>query len=105
MFSSRTRWFLETNRLAQAIAEHRRHGGEILDLTVSNPPACGFVYPSGEILGALADPRALEYAPESKGRIEARRAIADYYRARPGFLDGGFADGGSAAARAGEIDP
>ncbi len=67
--------------------EQRRRGGSIIDLTVSNPTACGLVYPEQEILRALSDPRALEYAPESKGRLDARRVIAEYYRGRHGFGD------------------
>ena len=46
-----------------------------------------FVYPTKEILAALADPRALRYAPESKGLLEAREAIVEYYRGRKGFGD------------------
>src|SRR5580704_9377298 len=87
MFASRTHWQLEPNRLARAIADHRRRGQPLLDLTASNPTTCGFLYPQQEILAALADRRALEYAPESKGLLEARQAIADYYRGHPGFGD------------------
>ncbi len=54
----------------------------LLDLTASNPTACGFVYPERGILAALADPLALEYKPESKGLVETRAAVAEYY-ARP----------------------
>jgi alanine-synthesizing transaminase len=85
MFASRTNWQLEPNRLAQALADHRRRGVAILDLTVSNPTSCGLIYPERKILEALADRRALEYAPESKGRLEARQAIADYYLGQRGF--------------------
>jgi alanine-synthesizing transaminase len=87
MFSSRTNWPLEPNRLAQALFEQRRRGVSIIDLTISNPTACGLVYPEQEILRALSDPRALEYAPESKGRLDARGAVAEYYRGRRGFGD------------------
>ena len=66
----------------------------MLDLTVSNPTACGFVYPEREILAALADPRALEYKPESKGLAETRAAVAGYYAGRRNFL-----------GAAGEVDP
>ena len=79
MFSSRTNWHLENNRLTQALEEHRRSGREVLDLTASNPTTCGFTYPQSEILAALADPRSLVYRPESKGLPEARQAIAAYY--------------------------
>ena len=39
MLSSRTRWDLAINRLSAALAERRRTGAEILDLTLSNPTA------------------------------------------------------------------
>jgi alanine-synthesizing transaminase len=94
MFALRTNWRLDTNRFTRALEEHRRSGKEILDLTASNPTACGLDYPSGEILAALADPRALSYRPESKGLLEARQAVADYYEGRVGF-----------SPHAGRVDP
>jgi alanine-synthesizing transaminase len=86
MFTSRTNWRLETNRLTRALEEHRRSGKELLDLTASNPTECGFAYPEREILTALADPRGLVYRPESKGLREAREAVAEYYAGRAGFF-------------------
>jgi aspartate/methionine/tyrosine aminotransferase len=60
---------------------HRRRasGKPILDLTVSNPTACGFQYDEAAILGALAAPAALRYDPEPKGLLKARAAVAHYY--------------------------
>jgi alanine-synthesizing transaminase len=89
MFASRTNWRLDPNRFTQALEEHRRTGKELLDLTVSNPTACGLTYPEEEIVAALADRRALEYCPESKGLLEAREAIVDYYSGRLGFAGPG----------------
>ncbi len=85
MFSARTNWNLQTNRCARALENHRCAGKALLDLTASNPTTCGFEYPASQILSALADPRALEYAPESKGLRSARESVADYYQGRPGF--------------------
>src|SRR5580704_14196396 len=85
MFASRTNWRLETNRLTRALEEHQRSGKELFDLTASNPTTCGFDYPEREILAALTDPRALVYRPESKGLLEARQAVAEYYAGRAGF--------------------
>jgi alanine-synthesizing transaminase len=85
MFASRTNWRLETNRLTRALKEHLRSGKELLDLTASNPTTCGLAYPEREILAALTDPRALVYRPESKGLLEAREAVAEYYVGRAGF--------------------
>ena len=87
MFAKRTNWSLEPNSLARALEAHRRGGKPLIDLTASNPSACGFAYPEREILKALRNPRALEYHPESKGLPAARAAVAEYYRDRPGFGD------------------
>ena len=87
MFSSRTNWPLEPNRFARALEAHRRSGKRLIDLTASNPTVCGFVYPEREILAALANPRALEYQPESKGLSEARAAVAEYYAGRRSFSE------------------
>jgi aspartate/methionine/tyrosine aminotransferase len=84
MFASRTNWRLDTNRFSLALEEHRRSGKQLLDLTASNPTTCGLAYPEQEIMAALADPRALEYQPESKGLPSAREAVADYYAGRRG---------------------
>lgn len=94
MFSSRTNWRLETNRLTRALDEHRRDGKPLFDLTASNPTDIGLAYPEAEILDALKNPRALVYRPESRGLREAREATAEYYAGRAGF-------GGSTA----RIDP
>ena len=88
MFSSRTKWRLDQNRFTRALETHRRAGKELLDLTISNPTESGVFYPQQEILSALADSRALVYSPESKGLLEARKAVAGYYSGRVGFGGG-----------------
>ena len=85
MFAARTNWRLEPNRFTRAVEEHRRSGKALLDLTASNPTTCGFAYPDAEILAALAEPRALQYNPESKGLRETRQAVARYYEGKPAF--------------------
>lgn len=82
MFASRTDWPLAPNRLTQAVETRRRKGGEILDLTESNPTRCGFRYDSAEILAALSDARSLVYEPQPKGLLRARDAVAAYYAER-----------------------
>ena len=67
-------------------------------MTASNPTACGLAYPEQEIVAALADRRALEYQPESKGLREAREAIAGYYSGRTGFA-------GPGAREVAKVDP
>ena len=79
MFADRTNWNLTLNRLSEALARHRAAGKPILDLTVSNPTECGFVYDKVAILEALRNPQALKYEPSSRGLMVARQAVCDYY--------------------------
>jgi len=81
MFSSRFHWDFRPNRLTELLAEKRRQGAEVLDLTESNPTRAGFEYPR-EVLRALDDPRVLSYQPEPAGAMEAREAVAACYAAR-----------------------
>jgi aspartate/methionine/tyrosine aminotransferase len=82
MFSSRFKWNLESNQLALLTDEKRRVGARILDLTESNPTRVGFDYPAEEILGALAQARAMIYEPTPRGLLIAREAVAGYYAER-----------------------
>ena len=50
-----------------------------LDLTVSNPTACGFNFDTSSILDPLLNTKALEYDPDPKGMKAAREAVARYY--------------------------
>src|SRR5438309_2712958 len=86
MFASRTDWHLEPNRFATALEEHRRRGKPLFDLTNSNPTTCGFRYPEEKLFATLSDRRAFRYEPESLGLQQARKAVAHYYRGRPGFF-------------------
>jgi aspartate/methionine/tyrosine aminotransferase len=79
MFSSRFHWDFQQNRLTQLLAEKRRAGAPILDLTESNPTHAGLAYPP-ETMRAFDNPRALDYQPTPAGSLEAREAVADYYR-------------------------
>ena len=80
MFADRTNWNLEENRLTRVLATRRAAGAEIVDLTISNPTACGFVYDEAAVLGALSNPQAMRYSPDPRGVASARAAIAAYYR-------------------------
>ena len=82
MFSDRTNWNLDTNRLSRALAEHRATGKPLFDLTASNPTECGFEYDQLAILRALAAPEALRYEPNPKGLLAARQDVAAYYAGR-----------------------
>ncbi len=82
MFADRTNWNLKPNRLAEALARHRAGGRALLDLTTSNPTECGFEYEAPAIVRALCSPASLQYHPDPRGLMSARRAVRDYYAAR-----------------------
>ena len=84
MFSERTNWKLAQNRLTRALEQVRAKGARVLDLTVSNPTRAGVRYESSEILAALSSARALDYDPQSKGLLQAREAVAAYYKEEHG---------------------
>ena len=67
--------------------ELERAGAEIIDLTVSNPTRVGLRYDAESILGALTNLAALDYDPQPKGLLQARQAIAEYYRQRHDAFD------------------
>jgi aspartate/methionine/tyrosine aminotransferase len=81
-FARRTSWNLAQNRYTEALEAYRRAGGELLDLTASNPTTIGLLYREEELLRALASPEALRYDPQPKGLAVAREAIAAYYAQR-----------------------
>jgi alanine-synthesizing transaminase len=87
MFSKRTAWRLQPNRLAQTLDQRKKSGLPIFDLTESNPTRCGLSPDSQSILEALNDPRSLAYEPDPRGVLEARRAVSDYYMERGAAID------------------
>jgi hypothetical protein len=89
MFSSRTSWQLTPNRLSSEIEELQSKGLPLLDLTESNPTRCGFAFDKQAILEALANPQALSYAPDPRGLLLARQAVASYYAERGIAVDPG----------------
>jgi len=80
MFSHRTNWKLAPNALTHAIAEYRASGQEILDLSVSNPTQAGIRPDAEAVLAALVNPEAMNYDPQPRGLLSARRAVCHYYR-------------------------
>src|SRR6185503_3462901 len=82
VFSSRLQWDSQPNPLSILLAEKRRSGAAILDLTESNPTHAGLNYPGRELLEALADSRSLVYEPDPRGLLAAREAVSDYYAER-----------------------
>lgn len=87
MFSQRTAFDLNPNRFGGLLAEKRRLGAELIDLSESNPTRCGFAHPGAEAVAALADPRGLSYAPTPRGLASAREAVAAYYADRDVAVD------------------
>ncbi|HEX7962620.1 MAG TPA: pyridoxal phosphate-dependent aminotransferase [Terriglobales bacterium] len=79
MFAERTAWELKKNRYTEELERARAAGARLLDLTVSNPTACGFHFRSDHILRALKNPDALIYYPEPRGLLGARQAVGAYY--------------------------
>ena len=87
MFADRTKWNLAPNRLSEALERRRSTGKPFVDLTLSNPTECGFVYNQRAILDALQNPAALKYKPEPRGLLSARQAVEGYYAERGVSLD------------------
>jgi aspartate/methionine/tyrosine aminotransferase len=77
-FSQRTDWNTEESELSRAHRLRAQAGLPVADLTASNPTRCGFDYDPG-LLGALADPQALDYDPQPRGSLRAREAVCGYY--------------------------
>src|SRR5437899_12911593 len=78
MFSSRLPPSLVANRISVA-TDAARARGRVYDLTESNPTIVGLAYPAAAVAAALADARALTYAPTPEGLPVARAAVANYY--------------------------
>jgi len=85
-FSRRTQWNIEESELARAHRRRLEAGLPIADLSASNPTRCGFAY-DANLLGALADARALDYDPQPKGLLQARQAVCAYYAAHGVTVD------------------
>lgn len=82
MFSRRVPATLVSNRLTALLESRLRSGGEVIDLTESNPTRAGFGYDSQKILKALANSQSLLYEPDPRGLEVARRAVSGYYQRR-----------------------
>lgn len=76
MFSQRLLWSSPANALSRLLAEKRRGGKSLLDLTESNPTRVGIPYPVDAISAALAEPGIAAYDPSPRGLPLARAAIA-----------------------------
>jgi len=83
MFARRAGWTLDGNPLAGRLEARRTNGLPVLDLCASNPTDCGLTGAAALLRAALAelaaDPRAARYAPDPKGDLDCRRAVAAYH--------------------------
>jgi alanine-synthesizing transaminase len=87
MFAERTNWNLGPNQLSKALDKHRTTGRRLLDLTISNPTKCGFLFDEQRILAALSNPAVFRYEPNPRGMEGTRKAVADYYSGRSEKID------------------
>lgn len=78
-FSKRTAWDAGESSWAEALRLRREAGGDVVDLTVSNPTACGLGPENADQLAPLAAAGALRYVPDALGMLPAREAVARYY--------------------------
>lgn len=74
--SRRAEWRAQPNRLTLARRERLRAGGEILDLTESNPTRAAIDYPLDELSEAIAAAARAPYEPEPLGLSRARETVA-----------------------------
>lgn len=82
MYSRRLPWSSPLNCYSSRIAELRRNGAALLDLTSSNPTACSFRYPHERIASAFRNITNFEYQPNPLGERAAREAVRAYYSNR-----------------------
>lgn len=82
MFSRRSAQDFTPNRLSLAVAARRARGGELTDLTLSNPTRAGIAY-APNVASALArSDDVLRYEPEAFGLATARAAVSALWRER-----------------------
>jgi alanine-synthesizing transaminase len=82
LYSHRLSWIFSTNRYSSCVAELKRSGAALLDLSSSNPVSAGFDYPHREISDAFSTVQDFSYEPDAAGTRVAREAVAGYYRVR-----------------------
>jgi aspartate/methionine/tyrosine aminotransferase len=79
LFSSRTGWDTTESELAKLLADKRKRGEQIYDLTNANPTECSFEYDSN-LLIPLQNPEGKHYNSQPQGLMSAREAVLGYYR-------------------------
>lgn len=76
MFSRRADWSVTPNRMTLAVNARRARGGEILDLTQTNPTTAGLPYPLDALADILGRHARDPYHPSPLGLPSARAAVA-----------------------------
>ncbi len=81
-YSKRLSWSFSSNFLSRLLAEKRKSGARLFDLTVSNPTEALDDYPFPEIARAYADLKDFRYQPNPFGNQGSRLEVARYYQRR-----------------------
>lgn len=74
------------NALSLILSEIKSQGGEIIDMTASNPTILDFDYSEFFLPELLSSEDNLIYSPEAKGSMKARLAIENYYNSRKNYF-------------------
>ena len=77
--SRRTAWDRTPAEFVSTLDRARAQWPVLLDLTTTNPTACGFDYDASAITAPLSSAAALRYQPASIGLPAAREAVSVYY--------------------------
>ncbi|MFO0567273.1 MAG: pyridoxal phosphate-dependent aminotransferase [Polyangiaceae bacterium] len=77
MFSRRSSFEREPNRIHRALEQALLDPRELVDLTLSNPTDAGLPYAGERIRGALGGPDVLHYEPAAFGLELARQAVVE----------------------------
>ena len=85
-FARRTDWDQSEGAFARAVADARRRGLPLVDLTESNPTRAG-LFDAAPLVALLGHPRGVAYAPDALGHPIAREAVARYYADRDRAVD------------------
>ncbi len=86
-YSHRLPWLAPRNPYGLLLAERRRAGASLLDLTITNPTEALPDYPHAAIAranGAISD---FTYQPSALGMLQARSAVAGWYAGQAMLLD------------------
>lgn len=81
-YSHRLPQSLSLNVFSRLVAQRRRAGAQLLDLTISNPTEALSDYPHDRISRACGAVENFTYCPDPFGEAPSRIAIAQYYASR-----------------------